>query len=133
MRCLCRKILTSRVIVMMKKMIDYVEELRPSLEAIRWEDANVYANFLSQSYYIASRSTSFLGMCLFHSSKFPEFQARCTEHIAEETGHEKLIMNDLKNLDHKLHAELPSTMAFYQAQYFRIVAQDPLSFLGYVF
>jgi len=118
---------------MIKKMEELVQEIRPSFEAIKWEDPKEYANWLSQAYFIARRSTSFLGLCLFHSEKYPEFQARCADHIAEETGHEKLLLNDIKVLNQELHKEMPSTMAFYQPQYFRIVAENPLSFLGYVF
>lgn len=118
---------------MIKQMEAIIESLRPQMEAVKWDDPFYYATWLSQAYYIANRSTSFLGLCLFHADKYPEFQKRCGQHIGEETGHEKLITNDLKQLGYPLLPELPSTMAVYQPQYFRIVAENPLSFVGYVF
>lgn len=118
---------------MIKKMESIIESLRPEMNAIPWDQDIYYANWLSQAYRIARRSTSFLGLCLFHSEKYPDFQKRCAGHIAEETGHERLIENDLKRLGLSLLPELPSTMAVYQPQYFRIVGENPLSFMGYVF
>lgn len=118
---------------MLKEMKNAVESVKPSFDAIKWEDPIVYANWLSQSYYIASKSTAFLGLCLIHSEKYPEYQKRCTEHLREETGHEKLVLNDLKRLGSELWLELPETMAFYQPQYYQIVRQYPLAFMGYVF
>ncbi len=118
---------------MVEQMERIIESMRPQFQAIRWEDDEVYAQWLSQVYYIARRSTSFLGLCLFHSDKYPDFQKRCTAHIAEETGHEKLIENDMKHLGQKFQPEMATAMAVYQTQYFRIVSENPLSFMGYVF
>lgn len=109
-----------------------IAKLKPLMESINWSNNNTYANWLSQAYYIAKRSTAYLGLCLFHSNKYPEFQKRCTQHIAEETGHEKLLTNDLKRIGYILLPELSETSAIYQPQYFRIL-ENPLSFLGYVF
>jgi hypothetical protein len=110
-----------------------IESMRPTFEKIRWDDPVVYANWLSQARYIAHRSTSFLGLCLFHSHDYPDFQKRCTAHIAEETGHERLIDNDLKRIGIQLLPELAETMSVYRTQYFQIVGLNPLSFVGYIF
>ena len=118
---------------MIKTMNDTIESLRPLFNRVNWSDDRIYGLWLSQAYYIAKRSTSFLGLTMIHSHPYPEFLARCTDHISEETGHEKLILNDLKNLDLPLSAELPSTSAIYQTQYYRVVAENALSFVGYIF
>lgn len=110
-----------------------IESTRQYIDSIAWEKADQYAAWLSQQYYIVKRSTPYLGLCLFHSDKYPAFQKRCIQHINEEKGHEVLIENDLKALGWPLLAELPETASIYQTQHFRIVAQNPMSFLGYVF
>lgn len=118
---------------MIDRMTKKVEALQPQIYGFDWNSPAAYAEWLSQAFYIARRSTSYLGLCMFHSEHLPEFQKRCAGHIQEELGHEKLIMNDIKNLGQSLRPELGPTQAVYQTQYFRIVADDATSFLGYVF
>jgi hypothetical protein len=117
---------------MINRMSKVISDMEERFRAIRWEDDAQYAAWISQAYYIAKKSTSFLGLTMIHSANHPEYLKRCTAHIGEETGHEKLIVNDLKNLGRPLMPELPSTSAVYQTQYYRIVSEHPMSFVGYV-
>jgi hypothetical protein len=110
-----------------------INSMTTLMEKINWHKPEVYAAWLSQAYFIANRSTPLLGLCMFHSDKSPDFQKRCFQHMKEEMGHEKLILNDLKNMNKSLQPELASTMGIYQTQYFRITCESPLSFLGYIF
>lgn len=118
--------------MIISEMHKTIEKIGPALKDLEWQNDLVYAGWLSQAYYIAKQSTSYLGLAMMHAAKYPAFHKRCTAHIAEETGHEKLIMNDLAQLGYSLFPELPMTSAVYQPQYYRIAVENPLSFIGYV-
>ncbi|RYZ78285.1 MAG: hypothetical protein EOP06_29320 [Proteobacteria bacterium] len=105
---------------MIDRMNKVIDELAPVLKSLDWSNPKVYAWWLSQAFCIARQSTSFLGLTMIHSKAYPAFLERCTDHISEETGHEKLIMNDLKALGIEMLPELPATSAIYQTQYYRI-------------
>lgn len=118
---------------MIKQMENEINQLKNLFEQIDWNDDEIYATWLSQCYYMVRYSTAYLGLCMFHSVRYPDFQRRCIEHISEENGHEVLILNDLKFLGMQLREELPETASIYQTQYYKISEENPVSFLGYIF
>lgn len=118
---------------MIHLMEEKVKGLYPYINSLNWTDENVYADWLSQAYYMVRKSVPYLGLCIYYSADIPEFMNRCKEHIAEESNHEKLILNDLKVLGRDLAPELSSTTNIYQTQFYKITHISPISFLGYVF
>ena len=114
----------------MEKVISGCESL---IHKINWKDTSTYGVWLSQQRYIVQRSVPYLGLCVFRAEEAPEFQSRCREHMGEESGHEKLLDQDLKTLGLARQSELAETKLVYQPQFYQISMQGPLSFLGYVF
>jgi len=94
-----------------------------------------YAWFLAQTYFYVRHSTRLLAMA---SSRFGFDQGEqhygFAAHIAEETRHELLAVNDLKALGFSIHdfPELPETRSWYHSQYYYIQNVDPGALLGAV-
>ncbi|OFZ29709.1 MAG: hypothetical protein A2622_10835 [Bdellovibrionales bacterium RIFCSPHIGHO2_01_FULL_40_29] len=118
---------------MIQTMDKAIKELHPLIRQMEWENPSVYATWLSQIHHIVKTSVPYLGLTVYHSVNYPDFQKRCYEHIREELNHEKLIEADLKNLGIPMSRELPSTMLIYQPQHYQITMKNPLNFLGYIF
>jgi hypothetical protein len=108
-----------------------------SIEAkqVRWEQRDVYARFLAQTYYYVCHSTRLLGLAAARVSvERASLHSRLLKHAAEERGHHILAERDLTALGFQLSKmpELPSTGALYQTQYYQIEHISPLALLGYV-
>ena len=56
-----------------------------------------YNAWLSQAFHIVKHSTPLLALCCSRAGQNRDFHNRCIDHLAEEKGHDKLILNDLKN------------------------------------
>ncbi len=100
-----------------------------------WENKQAYALWLNQTYYFVQRSTRIIALA---GSRFSleqnEFHDRFIGHAREEKGHEKLLLNDLKQLDinQKELKVFSSTKAFFQMQIYWIEHVSPMSFFGYI-
>ncbi|MBX2996138.1 MAG: iron-containing redox enzyme family protein [Bdellovibrionaceae bacterium] len=109
--------------------------LVPALEKFPWESKEHYAWFLAQTYYYVRHSTRLLAMA---SSRFDFDQNDqhygFATHIAEETRHEMLAVNDLKALGFSIqdYPELPETRSWYHSQYYYVQNVDPAGLLGAV-
>ncbi|MEZ0390717.1 MAG: iron-containing redox enzyme family protein [Pseudobdellovibrionaceae bacterium] len=117
----------------MKKTVEQLMvEISPLILNYPWRDAVMYGHWLSQQYYIVRHSTPMLALSCGRSIDNPTYHRRCIEHLAEEKGHDRMLLNDLKILGRPLEAELPATRAFYGSQYYQIEHVNPVSFLGYI-
>ncbi|MFG1499361.1 iron-containing redox enzyme family protein [Halobacteriovorax sp. XZX-3] len=106
-----------------------IEEVR----AIKFEDENVYANWLAQTYYYTSVSESILRTSAKHC-KSEELSKRWLEHADEESGHENLALSDLKSLGYNIcdFQEYEETKIFYQSQFYYANTYGGESVFGWV-
>ena len=121
---------------MLKQSLDQcMQRLDKTLREIPWNKKEVYANYVAQTYYYSRHTTRLLAAV---ASRIPFHQEslhrRFLKHAAEETGHEKLTLNDLKFLgcDLRDFHELSSTRAFYKSQFQSIQDDGPYAFFGYI-
>lgn len=112
-----------------------MQRLDKTLKEIPWEKKEVYANYVAQTYYYSRHTTRLLSAV---ASRIPFQQEplhrRFLKHAAEETGHEKLTLNDLKFLGCDLNdfPELPVTRSFYKSQFQSIQDEGPYAFFGFI-
>ncbi len=109
--------------------------MEEKLNHMNIENPEVYADFLAQTYYYVSHSTRLLavGAGLMKQSEGQYFR-RFIKHITEESNHEILAKHDLEELGYNLEdfPERPETKALWEAQYYKIMQQDPMYFMGYI-
>jgi hypothetical protein len=105
------------------------------VERLDFSNQATYALWLSQAYHFVRHSTPLLALSCGRSVSNRSYHLRCIGHLAEEKGHDRLLLNDLKQLGYSIHdcPEFASTSAFYQSQYFWIEHVNPVSFLGYIY
>lgn len=119
----------------MKRLEGPMNRMTATMMEFAWKDPKHYATWLAQTHYYVLHSTRLLALA---ASRFPmndqPFHQRFLQHCAEEKGHEKLTVNDMKTMgfDIKDFPELFSTASLYQTQYFWIEHDSPMSFFGYV-
>lgn len=111
-----------------------VDMVAKKLESLDFSDSFQYSVFLSQAYYFVRHSTPMLALSAGLSVNDRPYHIRCIEHLGEEKGHDKMLLNDLKFMGYKPEdfPELPATKALYQTQYYYIEHVSPTSFLGYI-
>lgn len=97
-----------------------------------WSDKNFYAEWVAQTYFYVNHSVNLLKVAAEHCQNH-EVRERFIEHISEESGHEKLCLNDLKFMGLKIEQfnELPITREMYEKQY-HIAKQNPPALIGYI-
>lgn len=119
---------------MKARLIKAVETVAKRLEEHNFEDTYQYALFLSQAYYFVKHSTPMLALSAALSIDNRAYHIRCIEHLGEEKGHDKMLLNDLKFMGYKLEdfPEFSMTKALYQTQYYWIEHKSARSFLGYI-
>jgi pyrroloquinoline quinone (PQQ) biosynthesis protein C len=111
-----------------------VERTVLAVNRLSFSDSTTYAQWLAQAYYFVRHSVPLLKVSHECSKHDPAYYKRSGEHIAEEKGHEKMLLNDLRTLGFKIDSfpELHSTQALYQAQYYWLEHVSHLSLLGYI-
>ena len=117
-----------------KLLTPYIQPLLQKFKNMPWEDQDFYEQYLAQTYYYTFHSTRMLALAAaFTSTSQENYYRRSLKHIAEEEGHEKIALNDLKRLGGNIedHTELPTTKAFWQSQYYYIDKENT-SLLGYI-
>jgi hypothetical protein len=100
-----------------------------------WQNASAYADWVAQTYYYVCHSTRLLALAASRLGQDEDqLHLRMIAHMGEEQSHEKLAMNDLKNLKFKLadFPEMAETKCFYQSQYFYIEHGNPKALFGYI-
>lgn len=119
----------------MKKVYDReVMALKAQMVDLPWEDKDFYISFLTQTYYFVRHSTRLLAVA---SGLAPlgedSLHRRFAEHIAEEKGHDKMALGDLKRMGvTELASEHPATRNLYEGQYFKVEHQHPAALFGYI-
>jgi thiaminase len=116
---------------------DAQKPLTRAIDRFPWEDKNLYADWLAQTYYYVRHSTRLLAAA---AARFPydargnTLHHRFGTHMAEENKHELLCIHDLKVLGDSIEArpEHASTRMFYEPQYFKVEHQDPIVLFGYI-
>lgn len=113
-----------------------LDKIEQTYKNINFEDKQVYAEWLAQSYFFVRHSTRLLNL----SSGLTPFELnfyhlRANDHAREEKNHEKMLIMDLKELDFSIDKfeESPIIKAFYQSQYYTIEHIHPLGFIGYIY
>lgn len=120
----------------MKQRIETaIETVGTKLKNLDFTHQTTYETWLSQAYYFVKHSTPMLALSAGLSVNDRDYHIRCIDHLSEEKGHDKMLINDLKFLGTTFSAypELASTQALYQTQYYWIQHMSPKSFLGYIF
>lgn len=119
---------------MRKQLESAIMEAVTAVRTLNFADPQVYAWWLSQAYYFVRHSTPMLALSAGLSVENRPYHLRCIDHLSEEKGHDKMLLNDLKILGRKIEEfpELEGAMALYQTQYFWIQHKSPMSFLGYI-
>lgn len=98
-------------------------------------EREMYAQWLSQTYYFVCHSTRLLATaCALFKTNRNNLHYRFAEHIKEEKHHELLALKDLDTIGYQIQQfkELPETAAFYQSQYYWIEKVNPIALYGYI-
>lgn len=115
--------------------INEAESVKKQLVAFDWSDPNKYADWLAQTYFFVLHSTRLLTLS---ASRCPtdnqELHYRFVKHTAEESRHERMLLNDLKALGRDISefTEYPTTASFFQTQYYQIEHIGAVTFFGYI-
>lgn len=101
-----------------------------------WADKNCYGMWLAQTYYMVSHSTRLVALA---GARCPidrnDLHARFVDHSAEERGHEKVCISDIKAIGKNLteFPKIPQSQAMFQVQYYWVEHVSPVSFFGYTY
>lgn len=100
-----------------------------------WEDAELYSLWLAQTYEYARFSTRILALTAGHLPiEQTAISNRFIQHAAEEKGHDRLILNDLRALNRNIET-LPlyaEAEAFHKSLYYWIYQGNPIGIMGWV-
>lgn len=109
-------------------------EQRKNILDYPWDSDDFVANFIAQTFYYVCHSERLLCLSMARLNEKSHYH-RFREHLKEESGHDKLAINDLKRLGKVIeqYPELSSTTAMYECQYYKIEHQHPLALLGYIY
>jgi hypothetical protein len=119
-----------------KNFEDYLKHATLVFRDLPWENVNSYSEWLAQTYFFVTKSTRLLALASAHTNKDQEkLHYRFIEHASEEKAHDRLLVNDLKQLGKTIDdfEEFSQTGAFYQAQYYWIQHVNSASFMGYIY
>ena len=112
-----------------------IEQIRTCFNNIDWRDPDAYAEFLAQTYFYARHTTRILALAGVRT-KMSDYQlhVRFLQHTAEEKGHEKMLLNDLKNMGRSIDEFrcAPQSAALFQSQYYWIEHVDPKALFGFI-
>jgi hypothetical protein len=114
-----------------------VAELGAAVDRFPWERRSAYADWLAQTYYYVRHTTRLLAAAAARfamDEKGDALHKRFCTHLAEEHGHELLVVQDLKHLGALLSQfpEHSSTKLFYESQYYKIEHVHPIVHFGYI-
>lgn len=116
-------------------MLMAIEEIYEEALKFPWENENIYANWLAQSFFYVQWTTRQLALASAKSKPIVEdlYHWRFIEEAKEEKKHEQLVLHDLKNLGYSIDQfkELPHASFFYQTLTYMIENEHPISILGY--
>lgn len=113
--------------------LNAMETFKKTYSPKMFRDANVYQDWLAQTYYFVRHSTALLGYSLPHL-KNDDLRHHFEKHLGEETRHDVVAIKDLQKMGRAISdfEESYATQAFYQSQYYRIQFQGGTTLLGYI-
>lgn len=119
---------------MKKRLEAAVQKSAKAVLELDFSDKSTYETWLAQAYHFVRHSTPMLALSCGLAIENREYHLRCISHLAEEKGHDRMLLNDLKQLGSSIDSqpEFSSTRALYQTQYYWIEHVNPVSFLGYI-
>lgn len=113
-----------------------IELSKKSYVNMPWDNKEFYANYMAQTFYYVRHSTRILALSAsrLNYENQQKIHLRFLKHLGEEANHEKLAINDLKFLGHKIEdfKELNATRFFYEPQYYKIEHLHPMALMGYI-
>lgn len=115
-----------------RKLMEITKDV---MDRFDWENKTAYAHWLAQSHYFVCHSTRLLASAGARVAVGNEMlHKRMVAHIGEEIGHEKIAVNDIREMGLSIqdHPEFAETKAFYQSQYFWIEHRAPIALMGYI-
>jgi hypothetical protein len=111
-----------------------MEKLIHAFNEMPWENKDYYQNWLAQTHYYTRYSTRMLAMTAgWSTSNDKNLYQRSITHLKEESGHDVIAVNDLKNIGGELnqYRELGVTQAMWESQFQKIL-RNPSHLLGYI-
>lgn len=116
-----------------KQILEALKPVAQKLENLKLhENKELYTEWLAQTYYFVVHSVPLLVEAAKTGST-ADFRDRCQEHIKEEGGHDKVALNDLKQIGENISSfpEWEWTKNFYGRQYDLVEKRGEL-LLGYI-
>lgn len=120
--------------VVKKIFDDSMRELMAAIDKFPWQDEHSYAHWLGQSYYMTRHTTR---LASYTASRIgfenEELHKHMLGHLREETGHEQLALNDVKNMDWSIN-QIPETWPtklMISSQY-HWISQSPYAHFGFI-
>jgi len=111
-----------------------VKQIEKLCHDVNWEDKNLYADWLAQTYYYVSHATRVLSKAASICTLEQEpLHKAFLKSINEEKNHEILALNDLTKLGTSIDhfPEHVETSAYYQALYYLMDYHGPFALVGY--
>lgn len=120
---------------MRRELMEVVDQLKNAMDQVSFANREIYKCWLAQAYFFVRHSTPLLALSCGRAVNRPEYHLRCISHLNEERAHDRLLLEDLKDLGAKPEdfPEFAMTSALYQTQYYWIEHRNPVSFLGYIY
>ncbi|MFA5583120.1 MAG: iron-containing redox enzyme family protein [Bacteriovoracaceae bacterium] len=112
------------------------KESKDSLRSLVWDNSEVYADYLAQTYYYVNHSERFLALAAaLFKNEDRLLMRRFFKHLGEESAHDQLLLKDIENLGFNIKdfPEHPETKMFWETQYYKIQHEDPATLLGYIY
>jgi hypothetical protein len=101
---------------------------------VDFSNRDAYANWLAQTYYFVSHSVRLSALGASALDVDHPLAKRMVAHTREETGHHLLARRDIEGLGKNL-SDFPVfgvTSAFYQAQYYKVLFENPSHLIGQI-
>ncbi len=117
-----------------KEAFECVQAMSVKAMHVNWTKPEVYASWLSQTYFYVRHATRVLAFAASRCSHEEEgLHLRLIQGITEEKGHEILAIRDLKSLGFQISQfeEFSETSAYYQTLFCNIGVDGPCALLGY--
>jgi hypothetical protein len=111
-----------------------IEEIGSAFTAFPWENEHAYTAWLGQTFhYVKHTMTMITLMAASFGTRNPEGFTQAMKHLAEERGHDLLLLNDLEELGSSIakFPEFTETSLFYQNQYYMIQNEGANAHIGY--
>lgn len=116
-----------------EEFIQSMEQFKMNHPASLFQNAQVYQEWLAQTYFFVRHSTALLGFALPYL-KNDDLRHHFEKHLGEETRHDLVALKDLQKMGRDINefTESTATQAFYQSQYYRIQFEGGTALLGYI-